>query len=174
MPKENPNIAPFKQLREAIRAEERRTNQKAVRVRVSKNLASDLVGMDHDDWFAAILTADPVIEVAENSSAPPVEIIDGTKETETETGQGTLALGRRELIQVATTPLGFFVLTLLVVEAVAGEKWANGGWAKASQYGCEYLLRAGFLRRKISEVEVTKKGVKFLKSVKRYDRSTLE
>lgn len=53
MPKENPNAAPFTNLRALVNREEDRTRQYACKVRVSRSIALSLAGMDEHDWYAA-------------------------------------------------------------------------------------------------------------------------
>ncbi|MFZ2276575.1 MAG: hypothetical protein WAW39_02205 [Prosthecobacter sp.] len=106
MSKQNPDASRFEHLRELIRVEEQRTNQQASRVRISYEIAADLMGMEAEDWYAAgkgfsdmdyctrlandflrcgiaaanglsISVVGPILEVAEDQAAPPVEIAQG-------------------------------------------------------------------------------------------------
>jgi len=103
MSKEHPSAAHFERLRDLIDAEEERTQQYARRVRISQDVATDLMAMEAEDWHLAsrgftdiedcdklandflrrgvvavnglsISIIGPVLEVAEDLSAPDVEI----------------------------------------------------------------------------------------------------
>ena len=106
MSKAQPSTAHFDRLRELIAAEEERTQQYARRVRISHDVAKGLLAMEAEDWHLAsrgltelvdcnrlandflsrgIVAANglsisiigPVLEVAEDLSAPDVEIAQG-------------------------------------------------------------------------------------------------
>ncbi len=106
MSKEQPDPAAFVRLRKLIQDEEDLTRQYARRVRISKNIARDLMAMEAEDWLEAskgfadlnfcrelandflrrgeiaatglsISVIGPVLEVSDDDSATEVEITVG-------------------------------------------------------------------------------------------------